>query len=82
MTTTAKCVLTGLVLVWLAIILAMLSLNGCATITAGDFSYTRVGNQHIEGRVVTPEGWIIELNQNSKTEVMEQALKILGYVAK
>ena len=54
--------------------------NGCATIQAGGFSYTRIGNQHIEGRVVTPEGWIIELNQNSKVEALEQALRILGSV--
>lgn len=66
----------------IAVLLIAFSLIGCATITAGDFTYTRIGNQHIEGRVVTPEGWIIELKQDSKTEIMEQALRVLGYVPK
>jgi len=60
------------------IILICLLIAGCAHIQYGDFEYTRIGDQKIEGLVVkTPEGIKVELNkQESTAEVFKEALKL------
>ena len=50
---------------------------GCARIQAGEFSYTRIGNQNIEGTVTTPDGLKIELKQSSKAESMKILLEAI-----
>jgi len=59
---------------WVMILMAVaLWLTSCASFTAGDISYLRIGNQTIDCTVTThPDGTrVIDFKQNSKTEAMK-----------
>ena len=61
------------VIVWLVI--SILLLSGCCRIKKGDFSYTRVGKQHIEGVLTSPDGTKIVIIHDADTGAIIQAIK-------
>lgn len=75
-----KAIMIFMVLVWLAFMICLLS--GCARLQVGDIEYWRIGNQHIEGSITSPDGWRVELRQDSKTEALKELLQIAGSVLK
>lgn len=57
------------------------ALAGCSTISYGDFSYTRLGDQKIQGLQVEKDGdkIIVKLeSQQSEGEALIEALRIIG----
>ncbi len=57
----------------------LLLLQGCATITYGDFTYTRVGNQSIQTlAITTPDGLEVTLGRmTSEDDLLKMALELL-----
>jgi len=65
-----------ILLIFMSILLA-----GCSTISYGDFTYTRWGDQSIQGLSVTKDGAkiIVKLDsQKSDAEALIEALKIIN----
>jgi len=63
----------------LAAIIWVVSVYGCASVTVNpetkDITYTRIGNQNLDVHVKTPEGYEIDMKQNSKSEMANTLIK-------
>ena len=69
---------------FLIIVAVLFLFTGCSTITWGDFSYTRWGDQKIQGLEVVKDGNKITVNlegQQSDAEALAEAIRIIGVLS-